>query len=68
VNNVNEPSYVSLLTEVNRNYEDGEEESQLYAYNLHWMDCRNRKCCGLFVFVVKFVKVLVEERSMVAAV
>jgi hypothetical protein len=29
------------------------------------MDCRNRKCCGLLVFVVQFVKVLVEERRMV---
>jgi hypothetical protein len=32
------------------------------------MDCRNRKCCGLLVFVVQFVKVLVEERRMVDSV
>jgi hypothetical protein len=66
--NVNEPLNLSLLTKVNRNYKDGEDECQLYVHNLHRMDCRNRKCCGLFVFVVQFVKVLVEERQMVDSV
>jgi hypothetical protein len=32
------------------------------------MNCRNGEGCGLFVFVVKFVEVLVEEWRMVHAV
>jgi len=37
-------------------------------YNLHRMNCSNGEGGGLFVFVVQFVEVLVEERCMVDAV
>jgi len=37
-------------------------------YNLHGMYCSNGEGGGLFVFVVHFVEVLVEERRMVNAV
>jgi len=37
-------------------------------YNLHWTNCSNGEGGGLFVFVVHFVEVLLEERRMVDAV
>jgi hypothetical protein len=37
-------------------------------YNLHWMNGCSRECCGLLVFVVQLVEVLVQERGMIYTV
>ena len=65
---MNKPSHKILLTKVNRYDKKGDEKCQLYMYNLHGMNCSNGECSRLFVFVVQFVEVLVEEGRMVDAV